>query len=93
MRRLAQTRRRPTSGDGSKNGSAAALERLKERLQTAGYASLRSLLVTVDAGCVRLSGRVPSYHLKQVAQSMALTHFGVSNVVNDLVVSDPVDSI
>lgn len=46
--------------------------------------SLRSVLVEVVAGCVVLSGRLPSYYLKQVAQSDVMKVDGVAQVRNEI---------
>jgi osmotically-inducible protein OsmY len=64
-------------------------ERIERALRATGYGSLRGLEVTVRAGYVTLGGRVPSYYLKQVAQTAALTVPGTCNVRNDLDVARP----
>jgi len=47
---------------------AAALDALR----SSGYLVLRSLACEVQAGVVTVSGRVPRFHLKQVAQAVLL---------------------
>jgi hypothetical protein len=64
-------------------------ERLEQGLSRAGYAPLRDIKVLVHARVVRLIGRVPSYHLKQVAQEIARATVGVSTVRNQLKVLAP----
>jgi hypothetical protein len=54
-----------------------------------GYGPLRAIEVTVHARLVILGGRVPSYYLKQVAQTTALAVPGARQIRNDLDVSQP----
>ena len=49
----------------------------------------RTVGLSVEDGCVELSGAVSSYYLKQLAQSIAMSIGGVRRVVNDLEVSYP----
>ncbi|MGE5195686.1 MAG: BON domain-containing protein [Deltaproteobacteria bacterium] len=53
-------------------------------LRATGYLALRDLQVVVSEGFVILRGKVPSYHLKQVAQATALGVPGVLEVENEL---------
>ena len=64
-------------------------ERVERALCATGYGPLRNIGVTVHARLVILAGRVPSYYLKQVAQTIALTVPGAHQVRNDLEVSRP----
>jgi osmotically-inducible protein OsmY len=64
-------------------------ERVGRALRATGYGPLRGIEVTVHARLVILSGRVPSYSLKQVAQTAALAVPGARQVRNDLDVSRP----
>ena len=59
---------------------------VQRQLRRSGYMSLRSVRTAVDCGCVRLHGRVPSYYLKQLAQTVALSIEGVEKVENNLIV-------
>jgi CheY-like chemotaxis protein len=63
--------------------------RVDRALRATGYGRLREIEVRVQARLVVLTGRVPSYHLKQVAQTTALTVPGVQAVRNDLDVGRP----
>src|SRR5262245_7367383 len=65
------------------------VERVERALRATGYGPLRGIEVTVHARLVILGGRVPSYHLKQVAQSAAMAVTGTGQVRNDLDVSRP----
>jgi osmotically-inducible protein OsmY len=64
-------------------------ERVERALRATGYGPLRAIEVTVRARLVILGGRVPSYHLKQVAQTAAMAVPGTGQVRNDLDVSRP----
>jgi osmotically-inducible protein OsmY len=64
-------------------------ERVGRALRATGYGPLRGIEVTVHARLVTLGGRVPSYYLKQVAQTTALAVPGARQVRNDLEVGRP----
>jgi osmotically-inducible protein OsmY len=64
-------------------------ECVESALRATGYGSLRGIKVTVHARLVILGGRVPSYYLKQVAQTTALAAAGARQVCNDLDVGRP----
>lgn len=55
-----------------------------DALVNSGYLPLRRIRVSVNSGRVRLTGRVPNYHLKQVAQSNVLSLDGVTSIDNQL---------
>lgn len=64
-------------------------ERVERALRATGYGPLRDIQVAVHARVIMLAGRVPSYHLKQVAQTIALAIMGAHRVCNDLHVCRP----
>jgi osmotically-inducible protein OsmY len=64
-------------------------ERVERALRATGYGPLRGIEVTVHARLVILAGRVPSYYLKQVAQTTALSVTGAQQVHNNLEVGRP----
>jgi osmotically-inducible protein OsmY len=64
-------------------------ERVERALRATGYGPLRGIEVTVHARLIILGGRVPSYYLKQVAQTTALAVPGARHVRNDLDVGRP----
>jgi osmotically-inducible protein OsmY len=64
-------------------------ERAERALCATGYGPLCVIEVTVHARLVILKGRVPSYYLKQVAQTAALAVPGARQVRNDLDVGRP----
>jgi osmotically-inducible protein OsmY len=51
-----------------------------------GYPQLFAISVSVHGGQVTLDGEVPTYYLKQVAQTAALAVPGVESVENEIVV-------
>ncbi len=57
---------------------------VERALRATGYGSLRGIKVTVRGRLVILGGRVPSYYLKQVAQTTALAVPGALHVRNGL---------
>jgi osmotically-inducible protein OsmY len=64
-------------------------ERVARALHGTGYGPLRSIEVAVHARVVILVGQVPSYYLKQVAQTTVLAVPGAHQVRNDLDVGRP----
>jgi osmotically-inducible protein OsmY len=87
--------REPTGEEKNPLEATARLEdvRLAERvdraLRATGYGPLRGIEVTVQERLVSLGGRVPSYYLKQVAQTIALAVQGTREVRNNLDVGRP----
>lgn len=65
------------------------VDRLHQALQASGYAQLRRIKVDVQDGCAILQGRVPSYYLKQYAQSLVLAFPGIRRVENEIEVVGP----
>ena len=63
-------------------------QRLTVHLQQRGLATYRTLRLRVDNGVVELLGRLPSYHLRQVAVECTKRVAGVMRVVDRIVV-DP----
>jgi len=64
-------------------------EQIIQVLRATGYLALRDLDAFAAEGIVILRGRVPSYYLKQVAQSAVRELPGVVEVRNQLDVCDP----
>lgn len=69
------------------NGDVAG--EIELALRATGYQSLRSVKTRVAEGLVILRGRVPSYYLKQKAQTVVLEVPGVTEVQNELDVVMP----
>ena len=63
--------------------SPAAID-LQERLQDSPYWSVRQLVCYTSEDCVIVRGTVPSYYLKQVAQSLAMRIVGLGQVRSDI---------
>ncbi len=61
---------------------------VEQNLRRSGYVPLQRLVVReFDDGCVRIEGRVRTYYLKQVAQTIALATPGVEQIQNHVEVS------
>ena len=61
--------------------------RILRTLTRSGHAQLRQVQVAVSGAEVALLGRVPTYYLKQLAQSLVLGIEGVESLRNELEVS------
>jgi osmotically-inducible protein OsmY len=59
-----------------------------EALSRSPYAALRTLSCSVTHGIVTLQGRLPSFYLRQIAQSLALGVEGVREVRSEIEVTD-----
>lgn len=57
---------------------------VEQALAASGYMQLRAVEVKVHEGLVTLKGRVPTYYLKQMAQSVAMQHEGVEMLQNNI---------
>ncbi len=71
---------RPSSP--SCEGDAQCRAQVRLALAAASISSLNSIGILVLGGQVRLVGRVPSFHMKQLAQEAARRVSGVGEVVN-----------
>lgn len=60
----------------------------KERLAASGFLALRRVRCDFTAGCLTLGGQVPSFYLKQMAQTLVREMPGVARVDNRLEVAD-----
>ena len=56
--------------------------RIQQALKSTGYKALRNIGVAAYEGHVRLNGRVPTYYLKQVAQTKVMSIEEVKTVKN-----------
>jgi osmotically-inducible protein OsmY len=61
--------------------------RVLQTLAESGHAPLRQIEVAIAGATVSLAGRVPTYYLKQLAQSLVLSIEGVESLCNELQVS------
>ena len=61
---------------------------VERRLRNSSYAPIRRVSFNYHEGVLILRGRVPSYYLKQIAQTLVRNVKGVDVVVNRLVVDD-----
>jgi osmotically-inducible protein OsmY len=69
--------------------SMLLVDRAKALLHGSSHQALRSVSCVYYAGILRLRGWVPSYYLKQVAQSLLLSMEEAPQVQNELVVGQP----
>ncbi|TWT78116.1 hypothetical protein Pla123a_09050 [Posidoniimonas polymericola] len=60
-----------------------------EKLEHSSHLFRRSVSCRFREGVLRLDGRVPTFHLKQIAQSLLDNIDGVSRIENALVVVNP----
>ena len=77
----------PALSDESKNRAFAHWETRKtaeERLRHSDYLELRNVSCDFHEGVLTLRGRVPSYHLKQLAQSLLSELAGMLKLNNQL---------
>jgi osmotically-inducible protein OsmY len=59
-------------------------EEVERTLRATGHIPLRAVKISVCGRVVIVQGRVPSYYLKEVAQTAALGVLGVEELRNDL---------
>lgn len=67
-------------------------DEVRSRLSETGYPSLRRLEVWSECGSVVVRGAVPSFYLKQLAQTIAGEICGMARVRNETVVVRLADS-
>lgn len=68
-------------------------EQIVNAFRNSSYLPLRRIDVTLEQDRVLLHGTVPSYHLKQVAQSAALAVDGVHELDNQIVVVSGTENV
>ena len=57
---------------------------VERALAASGYMPLRAVEVRVREGLVQLRGHVPTYYLKQMAQTAVMQRLGVEMLQNDI---------
>jgi osmotically-inducible protein OsmY len=62
---------------------------IQDRFQRSPYLPLRNIECRLDDGVLVLRGRVPTFYLKQLAQSVGHSLKGIHRVVNELLVDFP----
>jgi hypothetical protein len=62
---------------------------IQDRFQRSPYLPLRYIECQLDSGVLVLRGRVPTYYLKQLAQTIGRSLRGIDRVVNELRVDFP----
>lgn len=71
----------------SERTSSSLLDEIRSRLHSSGQPMLRRVECEYHEGIVILRGRAPTYYLKQVAQSIVLSHPDVEELVNQIEVA------
>lgn len=61
-----------------------SVEAVERALCATGYPAFRDIQIEIERGVVVLSGRVPTYHQKQVAQATAQRVEGVRGIANGI---------
>ncbi len=61
-------------------------EEVTEALRKSGYPMLRYIHVATEGTAVILQGNVPNFHMKQLAQAVAIQTKGVELIRNELIV-------
>jgi osmotically-inducible protein OsmY len=79
----------PTECDRATSAGAGVGELAEDRLRGSPYLSLRAIGCVDHAGAVTLSGCVPTYYLKQLAQEVVAGTEGVRAIVNRIEVMAP----
>ena len=64
-------------------------EAVQETLSSSAYLPLRRLTVTAEDGVVTLHGKVPSFYLKQLAQSLLKSISAIREIKNQVNVVVP----
>ncbi|MCX7423326.1 MAG: BON domain-containing protein [Planctomycetia bacterium] len=82
---IARQRFEPNSISSSYGEDAREIESaIQDALILTGYGELRNLQVKFCAEAVTISGRVPTYYLKQLAQCVAQDVPGIGRVHNEI---------
>jgi osmotically-inducible protein OsmY len=63
---------------------SALLSAVSNALKQSGYGQLRRLELQCDGDSISLAGQVPTYFLKQFAQSTVMSVPGVNGVTNEI---------
>ena len=71
------------------NRQGVVLELVESRMHCSGYSELRRIACDLHDQVLTLRGRVSSYYLKQLAQSLVFTVDGVRELNNQLEVVPP----
>jgi osmotically-inducible protein OsmY len=72
------------SDDVEANNAQSLVEQIERALYGTGYPALRAVEVEIGRRIVALSGYVPSYHLKQLAQATAQRVAGTHAIENGI---------
>lgn len=76
----------PSETPADEPGFPTLADAVQVALDKTGHTCLKQVLVTTSGGHVLLRGPVPSYYLKQLAQTIVMALAGVECVRNELLV-------
>lgn len=82
-----------TNAEPSRVSSKCLTHLVQSIYQASHHRSIRKLQCHYEAGVLIISGQVPNYYLKQLAQSLVRHVNGVERIVNQVHVSKPRKSI
>ena len=68
-------------------------QQAQRRLSSSDYYSMRSVRCEYHEGVLTLRGRLPSFYLKQIAQTLVVSVHGVETVSNRVDVVYPIGTI
>ena len=77
----------PISAPAEEISLERAAASIREELAASPYAPLRRVSCVLEGDTLILSGRVPSFYLKQLAQKSAIDHKAVEKIVNRIEVA------
>ena len=75
--------------EGSATETSPHVGAVRDRFERSPYLPLRKIRCYLHEGVLLLRGRVPTYYLKQLAQTIGNSLHGVRQVVNELEVDFP----
>jgi osmotically-inducible protein OsmY len=87
MIKILSQRRQAYNDEATSNASLGSL--VQCQFQHSPYVALRKITCSANDGILRITGRVPTFYLKQLAQAIAGSMSGVRQVVNELKVDFP----
>lgn len=79
--------RHPCRGDDATQSDRILADRIRRELRRTGYGDLSRVTVLNDGQWVALAGRVPTFHLKQMAQEVVRRIAPAHQIYNQLRVS------
>ena len=72
------------NGESGSFSDAGPAERVGRIYKASHYRAIRELACEFEAGVLIISGRVPNYYLKQLAQTLIRNVDGIGQIVNQV---------